>query len=156
MRTSNRIQWNIHSLSNAFSKHIFKRISMCISSLSNEISTIYPTHFQAYPTGYLSNRISKHIQMDIPLIQYPNGKRGVCHCDVCFQPPRGWQSALWGVDGADNALVFLIRHHRMAPVTWELYRGPWGRWTAPLKWAAVARNSSFTLTPRVATSPLEC
>jgi hypothetical protein len=86
----------------------------------------------------------------------PERKRGVCHGSVCLLPPRGWQSARWGVDGAENALVFLTRCHRMAPVTWELHGGPWGRWTAPLKWAAVARNHSFTLAPRGATSPQKC
>ncbi len=79
----------------------------------------------------------------------PERKRGVCQGNVCLLPQRGWHSAWWGVDGAENVLAFLTRRHRMAPVTWELHGGPWGRWTAP-------RNHSFTLAPRGATSPQEC
>ena len=62
----------------------------------------------------------------------------------------------WGANGAQNAQAFLTWRHRMAPVAWELHGGPWDRWMALLKWAAVARNRCLTLAPRGITRPQEC
>ncbi len=45
----------------------------------------------------------------------PERNRGVCHSNVCLHSLRGWQSARWGVDGAENTLAFLTRRHRMPP-----------------------------------------
>ncbi len=78
MCISNLIQWGIHSLSNAFSKHI----QLVIHAYPTWYPCAYPVYpmgyplfiqriLQAYPNGHpwLSNRLSKHIQTDIPFIQ---------------------------------------------------------------------------------------
>jgi hypothetical protein len=79
-------------------------------------------------------------------------KRGVCHVDACiafYTPPVAYQ---WGTERA--GLPYLAS--RMVPVAWEFHGGPWGRWTALLKWDAAARNCCLTLAPRGITRPQEC